>query len=230
MVTVGCFLDRPIPKRSAIWHIEDVTEIWSASFSFPTVVFTVLLGIVGCLWLVSLVGLVDIELDAADGFLDDALEPFELSEVPTTILLTVFALAGWFVSVLASVFLLDSRSGAALVWLSIAIGLAAATVAIGVMLWLSPKLGRAFVTAEAPSKRELLGRIAEVRSATVTETVGRGEATWPDGTTSTVDLRTIGGTGIAPGELKRGDRAMLVDWDEESDDFFVDRVPSELID
>ena len=39
--------------------------------------------------------------------LDDVLEPFDLAEVPATVLLTIFALAGWFVSVSASAVLHD---------------------------------------------------------------------------------------------------------------------------
>lgn len=204
-------------------------EVLSASVELPTIVFTALLAIAACMWLLSLVGAIDLEIDAADGLLDDALEPLEVTDVPATVLLTVFALGGWFISVLASIFLLDGRVGTGLVIASVAIGVGAAIIAIAFVMWLSPRLALIFVTTTAPSKRELLGRIAEVRSATVTESTGRGEATWPDGTVSTVDLRTTAGTGVAAGELKRGDLALIVDWDEQSDDFFVDRVPAELI-
>lgn len=207
-----------------------MTEVLEASIELPTLIFTALLAIAACMWLLSLMGAIDVEIDATDGLLDDALEPLNLSEVPATVLLTVFALSGWFVSVLASIFLLDGRFGTTLLITSIAVGVAAAIIAIGFVIWLAPRLSLVFVTTTAPSKRELLGRIAEVRSATVTESTGRGEAVWPDGTVSTVDLRTTAGTGVAPGELKRGDLALIVEWDETSDDFFVGRVPAELID
>ena len=207
-----------------------MADVLRASVELPTIVFTAILAIVAALWLLSLIGAIDIEVDAADGLLDDALEPLNLSEVPATVMLTVFGLAGWFVSVLASVFLLDARSGTALVVMAIVIGLVAALVAVGVVVWIGPKLAVVFVTTTPPSKRDLLGCVAEVRSPTVTETTGRGEATWPDGTVSTVDLRTTPGADIGPGELKRGDLALLVDWDEETDDFVVGKVPAELID
>ncbi|MFK8024964.1 MAG: hypothetical protein AB8G26_13470 [Ilumatobacter sp.] len=202
-----------------------MADVLRASVELPTIVFTAVLAIAGLLWALSLVGVVDTDIDALEGVGDDALQ---LAEVPATILLTVFGLAGWFVSVLASVFLLDDRSGAALAAWSLATGVGAAVAALLVVTWLAPKLALVFVTRQAPSKRELLGRIAEVRSATVTEKSGRGEATWPDGTVSTVDLRTTSGSGISPGELKRGDRALIVDWNERTDDFIVDRVPAEL--
>ncbi len=204
-------------------------EVLSASIEFPTLVFTALLAVAGCMWLLSLVGAIDIEIDAADGLLDDALEPLGLSEVPATVLLTVFALTGWFTSVLASVYLLDGWLDTTAVLALVVTGIGAALVALLFVVWLSPRLALVFVTTTAPSKRELLGRIAEVRSATVTESTGRGEATWPDGTVSTVDLRTTAGAGVAPGELKRGDLALIVDWNEATDDFFVGRVPAELL-
>ena len=214
----------------SLWfrHIEDMSDVLRASIELPTIIFTALLVIVAFLWLFSLIGVLDLEIDAADGLVDDVLEPLNLSEVPTTVILTVFALSGWFVSVLASVFLLDSRSGTALAVWSIGVGIGAAVLAIATVNWLAPKLAMVFVTSHAPSKRELLGRVAEVRSTTVTDSAGRGEATWPDGTASTVDLRTTSGSGVAPGELQRGDRVLLVDWDEDTDDFIVDRVPPEL--
>ncbi len=203
-------------------------NVLQASVELPTLVFTALLCIVAGLWVLSLIGVLDIEADAADGLLDDVLEPLNLSEVPTTVLLTVFALAGWFVSVLASIFLLDGRSGTALLVLALAVGVVAAGAGLAVTVWLAPTLGRVFVTAVAPSKRDLIGRIAEVRSGTVTMTTGRGETAWPDGTVSTVDIRVNEHVGLAPGELQRGDRAFIIDWNEATDDFIVDRVPAEL--
>lgn len=205
-----------------------MADVLRASVELPTIVFTAILSICAALWLLSLAGVLDLEADAGNGLFDDALEPLNLSEVPTTILLTLIGLAGWFVSVLASVFLLDSRTGVALAVLSVVIGLVAAIAAVGFTMWIAPTLARIFVTQQAPSKRDLLGRIAEVRSATVTDSTGRGEASWPDGTVSTVDIRTTAGSGIASGELKRGDQALLVDWIEDTDDFIVDRVPVEL--
>ena len=158
----------------------------------------------------------------------DALEPLHLSEVPSIILFTIFALAGWFVSVLASVFLLDNRSGTALLVLSLTVGLVASVAAVAVTAWLAPILGRIFVTAQAPSKRDLIGRIAEIRSGTVTDTAGRAEAEWPDGTVSTIDVRVTSGVGLPSGELKKGDRALIVEWLDDTDDFIVDRIPAEL--
>ncbi|MEL6890388.1 MAG: hypothetical protein AAFP84_02225 [Actinomycetota bacterium] len=203
-------------------------DVLRASVELPTIIFTALLAIVGVMWLLSLVGALDVEADPGEGLLDDVLEPLNLSDVPSILLLTVVGLAGWFVSVLASVFLLDGRSGTALVVLAVVIGLAAAASSLAFTAWLAPKLALAFETERAPSKLDLLGRVVEIRSSTVTDTTGRGEATWPDGTVSTVDVRTTSGAGIGPGELQRGDRALLVDWNEATDDFIVDRIPPEL--
>lgn len=209
-----------------------MNDVLRASVELPTVIFTGLLAVVAGLWLMSLIGFLDIEVDAGadlgDGVLDHALEPLNLSDVPTTVLLSIFALGGWFVSVLASVFLLDSRSGTALLVLAIVVGLVAAVVGLAFTVWIAPSLGRVFVTATAPSKRDLIGRFAEIRSATVTATSGRAEAEWPDGTVSTIDVRVNEHVAVAAGELQRGDRAFIIDWLEATDDFIVDRIPAEL--
>lgn len=194
----------------------------------PTIIFTALLAIVGAMWLLSLVGAMDVEADPGEGLLDDVLEPLDLAGVPTIILLTIIGLAGWFVSVLASIFLLDGRSGGTLVLLAIVVGVGAAVIALAITSWAGPKLALLFRTERAPSKQDLIGRTVEIRSATVNESSGRGEATWPDGTSSTVDIRTSPNGGVAAGELARGDRALLIDWNEATDDFIVDHLPPEL--
>lgn len=194
-------------------------------------VFTGLLAVVAGLWILSLVGVLDIDSagdGATEGLIDDLLEPLNVSEVPATVLLTVFALGGWFVSVLASVFLLDDRSGTALVLLSVVVGVVGAVAGMLFTMWIGPALGRLFVTAAAPSKHDLVGRIAEIRSSTVTEHSGRAETAWPDGTVSTIDVRINEHVGLSAGELQRGDHAFIVDWIDDTDDFIVDRVPSEL--
>lgn len=203
-------------------------DVLRASVELPTIIFTGLLVIVGAMWLLSLIGALDIEADPGEGLLDDVLEPLHLSEVPSILLLTVVGLAGWFVSVLASVFLLDGRSGGTLVALAIVVGIGSAVAALAITSWIAPQLAVVFQTERAPSKRDLIGRTVEIRSATVDATSGRGEATWPDGTVSTVDLRTTDGASLGPGELSRGDRALLVDWNEDTDDFIVDHLPTEL--
>jgi hypothetical protein len=207
-----------------------VGDVLQASVELPTVVFTGLLAVVAGMWLLSLTGFLDFDADSAEGLFGDALEPLHLSEVPSTILFTIFALAGWFVSVLASVFLLDNRSGSALLALSLVVGLVASLAAVAATAWLAPIIGRVFVTAQAPSKRDLIGRVAEIRSTTVTESAGRAEAEWPDGTVSTIDVRVANGVGFQSGELKKGDRALIVEWLNDTDDFIVDRIPAELAD
>jgi hypothetical protein len=132
--------------------------------------------------------------------------------------------------VLASVFLLDNRSGTALLALSLVVGLVASLAAVAATSWLAPILGRVFVTARAPSKGDLVGRVAEIRSTTVTESAGRAEAEWPDGTVSTIDVRVANGVGSPSGELKKGDRALIVEWLNDTDNFIVDRIPAELAD
>ncbi len=56
------------------------------------------------------------------------------------------------------------------------------------------------------------------------------EAQWPDGTVSTIDVRVANSVGFPSGQLKKGDRALIVEWLNDTDDFIVDRIPAELAD
>ena len=200
-----------------------------ASIELPTVIFTGLLALVAGIWAISLLGVLELDSTGDGGLLDEVLEPANLSEVPITVLLTIFALAGWLVSVLASVFLLGDRSGTGLVVLSVVVGLVGVAAGTFSTILIGPTLRRFSATATAPSKRDLVGRIAEIRSETVTERSGRAEAAWPDGTVSTIDVRVTKYVSLRPGELRRGDRAFIVEWIDDTDDFIVDRVPAELV-
>lgn len=192
-------------------------------------VFTVLFAIVIVLWMLALSGILDVTgAEAGDGFLDGVLEPFGLSEVPVTVVLSILAVLGWFVSVLAQIHLLDSISGTALVLGSILVGVGAGGVGLGLAVVAAPVLGRVFETAEAPSARELVGRTAEVRSATVTTTTGYADAVWPDGPVSRVEVRVSRHGDVAAGDLQAGDLVLLIDWDEPNNAYTVSRLPVDL--
>lgn len=108
-----------------------MSEILRSSFDFPTVVFTAGLGIAAVLWLVTLVGVGDSD-DLGDGLLDG----FGLADVPLNLVVSIVAIAGWAISVLAQLFLLDGRSAAVIV----IVGIIVLVVAGAVGLWLVARL------------------------------------------------------------------------------------------
>jgi hypothetical protein len=206
-----------------------VTDVFDASLRFPTVVFTVLFAIVILMWVFALSGILDVTgADAGEGLFEGALEPFGLDDVPITVVLSILAVLGWFVSVLAQIHLLGNISGTALVVASVLVGVGAGGVGLGLAVVAAPVLGRVFETAEAPSGRELVGRTAEIRSATVTTTSGYADAIWPDGPVSRVEVRVSRHGDVSAGDLHSGDLVLLVDWDEPNNAYTVSRFPADL--
>lgn len=192
-------------------------------------IFTVLFAVVIVLWMLALTGVLDVTgAESSDGFLDGALEPFGLSDVPVTVVVSILAVLGWFVSVLAQIHLLSGISGTVLVVASVLVGVGAGGVGLGLAVVAAPVLGRVFETAEAPSGRDLVGRTAEIRSTSVSTTSGYADAHWGDGPVSRVEVRVSRHGDVADGELQSGDTVVLVDWDEPNNTYTVARLPADL--
>jgi len=203
--------------------IEVVRDVLDASVSLPTVIFTVIGLIALILWVISASGVID--ADGVDEAASGVLGPLGLAEVPALILLTIIGVAGWAVSVLAHVYVLDRVDGTTFSLLAVAVALLAVAAAGGISMLIGPKLGRAMATTTTFAAADLVGRTAEIRSASVTAERGYADARLADGTTSRVDIRTIGGD--AP-EFRTGDVVLLVQYDPDDNSYLVDEVPPEL--
>jgi len=207
-----------------------VSDVLEASFELPTLVFTCLGAVCALLWLASLVGIVDVDggEDAVDGVADSVLEPLGLAEVPVLVLASIVAVGGWVVSVLAQLYLLESVTGGALAGLALGVGVVAAAVSIGASKLAAPALSKVFTPAYAAGGRDLVGRTAEVRSLSVTDRAGYADTTWPDGRAERVDVRVSEHGDVGPGELRDGDRVLLISWNSSDNTYLVAHVPAEL--
>lgn len=202
-----------------------------ASLDFPTVVFTCLGALCIVLWLLSFVGVVEVDGgdDAADGLFDDALEPLGIADVPLLVLVSIVAIVGWVVSVLAQLYLLESLTGLAFAAAGVGVGLVGLAASVGVTRAVAPAISRALRPTLAAGAQELVGRVAEVRSHTVTSTSGYADTTWPDGRGERVNVRTSDHGEISAGALHSGDRVLLVAWDAADDTYLVARLPADLL-
>lgn len=163
------------------------------AFSFPTVVFTFLLGLAVLFWLVSLFGLFDGDslldgLDGGDGtfegegvggFLAALLWRFRLAGYPLTLVFTVVALFGWWLCYYVMVFVAPLLPWA---WLRFPVGAVLLPFVLYAAAWLAGKtllpLRRFFVQKEV-SARGFVGKTAVVRTSRVDEAFG--EALLDDG-------------------------------------------------
>jgi hypothetical protein len=207
-----------------------VSDVLEASLELPTLVFTGLGALCAVLWVLTLVGVVDVGggEEAADGLLDDALEPLGLADVPMLVLLSIVTIVGWVVSVVAQLYLLESATGLALAGGAIGVGVVSLVASLGASKAVAPALSRALRPTLAAGAQELVGRIAEIRSHTVTETSGYADTTWPDGRGERVNVRTSHHGEIGPDILRSGDRVLLIAWDEASNSYIVAPIPADL--
>ena len=217
---------------------------WALILAFPTVVYTALLSVATAYWLFVVIGALDLHifhigghdggldgaldggtLDHAGGDLDHAeglsfggiLVSLGLRGVPVTFTLSVLILFAWGLSFLAMRFVGP-------VW-PLGPTLLATLVLVGSFLLALPltalavrPLAPLFETPAARSKLAFIGRSCRVSTATVDERFG--QATCEDGGAGVIlQVRYPG-----PGALKKGDRAVLVDYDHERDLFLVEPV------
>lgn len=210
--------------------------------SFPTVVYSVLLLVVTVHWLLSALGI--LELDALDGLLPDDigadglhgahgahgshgshgdhgsfggfLMKFGLHGVPVMVVFTIIAIVGWSFCFLIDLHVISAMPG------GIGATLAGVATMIGGLL-LSIPVARMVLTPvrrllrryEPVTQRPLLGRYAEVRSPEITQTHGTA---WVDD----------GGAGLilqvrceVPGRFVRGDRVVLIEYLDEQNAYRV---------
>jgi hypothetical protein len=186
-----------------------MSAFFEAALSFPTVFFTVLVGLFLLYGLLSLAGAADLEW--LDGILGtDSLDALGLSGVPIAIFGGVAAVSGWVVSMLITSML--GSSGLATLLLAGGLSLAAGLFAGAI---LTRPLRRLFRTSEAPSRRAYLGRICTIRSLTVDADSGRAEID-DGGAGLVVEVRCF-----RENELKPGAPALVYDIDDVTGIFHV---------
>jgi hypothetical protein len=220
-----------------------MNEFLSVSTSFPTAVYTVLLLVVTVHWLLSALGI--IEVDTIDGLMPDGfgghdighgighghgahhhdadagsagsvLMKFGLHGVPVMVVFTIIAIVGWAFCYFIDLHLLSAM---ALGPLSLVADIATA----GGGLLLSIPVARAVLAPvrrmlrrfEPVTQRPLLGRYAEVRSPELTRSHGQ---VWVDD----------GGAGLilqaradVSGQFVRGDRVVLIEYLEQQNAYRV---------
>lgn len=218
---------------------------WAQVLAFPTIVYTALLGVATVYWLFVVIGALDLhifhigghgdasldggsldhagadhggDLDHGDGFsFGGFLISLGLRGVPLTLTLSMLALLAWGISFLTMRFLgpvwpLGPAVLAALV-LVVSFVLAVPLTALAIR-----PLAPHFKTPEARSKLAFVGKSCLISTASVDERFG--QATCEDGGAGLIlQVRYRG-----PTPPKKGDRAVLVDYDLDRDLFFIEPV------
>ena len=180
-----------------------------AVLTFPTVVFTVMVGFFLLYALATLLGALDIEWldgllgidDTPDSGLESVLDFLGATGIPITVFGGVSATFAWIGSIAATKFLPDSLAFG----LATLVGASAAGVALGALA-VRP-FRRLFATAPAASRKHIVGKICTVRSLHVDETSGTADV--EDGGAGFVaEVRCF-----RENQLTLGSKAIVYDYD-----------------
>jgi hypothetical protein len=156
--------------------------------------------------------------DGGDGHEASALaalmSALRLNQVPATVVLSLLVTFSWLLCVVAMQVV--GRAAPAISGVAGWVSLFGAPILAVPMTSLTVRpLASVFAHRRAPSRSDLVGKTCVVRTGTVTDRFGEG--TIEDGGAGlVVRLRVDGGEC-----LKRGDTALIVDWDAERDAFVV---------
>ncbi len=200
--------------------------------SYPTSVFTVVLGIMLVFWIFAILGMFDIDIfpgDTGDDAFDGDFEPdvempgfigllhtLGLTGVPLTLVISVIALLGFILSYFSSIWILLPLGSEMLRYLlGTVILVAAIAISIPITAQAIKPMKPLFVKHYAPSKRDYIGHSCVVTSSKVDNEFGIGTVE-THGAPLQIDIRAHGEEVYVKGTTLR-----IADYDQAQDTFEV---------
>ena len=197
---------------------------------YPTIIFTGLMIFVTLYWVVSLLGMADMDAvdvgdlgDASDmsstGFLSGLLLKFGLYGVPLIIILTLISLIGWMLSYVYTSLLHQYLSSGILYWL---FGTGALLLVLVIAMWLTgiiiAPIRKNIAKIPKRNASSNIGKTAIVRTLSVTDR--HGEAELNDGGAGLI-LKIRPDIDEHEYLLKQGDKVVLVEYVNETNTYKV---------
>lgn len=200
---------------------------------FPTVIFTGLVVFVTLYWMVSLLGMTDMDAvdigdmgdlgDGSDmssnGFLSGLLLKFGLYGVPLIVILTLISLIGWMLSYVYTSLLHQYLNSGILYWL---FGTGALLLVLVISMWLTgiiiAPIRKNIAKIPKRDASSNIGKTAIVRTLSVTDK--HGEAELNDGGAGLI-LRIRPDIDEREYSLKQGDKVVLIEYINETNAYTV---------
>jgi hypothetical protein len=211
----------------AIFFSEKMTPFLQNITAFPTIIFTIVLGVAALYWIVAVLGLADIDLldldmdtsDAGSGASDvlaGLLLRFGLKGVPLTLIISLVALIGWFICYYLA-YLSASILPAALFryLLGIPIFIGSLYIAVMITAQLIKPIRTLLEKSQQHDAKHILGQTAVVRTSRVDSTFG--EATLNDGGAGLL-LKVRSNSGS---QFQKGDRVVLLEHNKHTNTYRV---------
>lgn len=211
--------------------------------SFPIVIFTFLLAIIICYWLLALLGAVDIEMFDLNFEVDLDLEldgdigtdidsnatglkgvtgfmlKWGLTGVPVTVVVSILVAFSWLICyVIVSIFYPLIPVDLIKTILGYVLIVVSFLLAIPMTSWIIKPLKKIFITHDAVKKSSLIGSECMVKTGYVTPDFG--QATYDDGGAGMIfDVRAE-----VADEIKKGDLVVLVEYNEEDGSYLIKKI------
>lgn len=207
--------------------------VFAAITSYPTAIYTALLGVVMIYWMLAIIGVVDFEQSGIEVDLDHDMDlhadgtdltslagyvvAFGLNGVPFSIVVSLIVLFSWLFTGLFAEYLLPLVPTE---FLQVIVGtlvmVAAFCLSIPMTARVVRPLRKIFVSHNARSNHSLVGQRCKVLTQSVNENFGRAEIA--DGG-ARLNIRVWAET---PNSLARGSLALIVEYDESSGHYLIE--------
>ncbi len=197
-----------------------MSTIWGIASSFPTIIFTSIIVILLCYWLLVVLGLMDIELfdidvdtemdtDVDMSTILTFMTTLGLTGVPIMIVISIMSFVSFIICYTAVKFGLFWTENESIIWLiGSAIALVSFLCAIPITAQLIKPLKGFFAQLKGDNgAKNLLARTCKIRSTKVTDSFGEAECIM-DGASLIIKVR-------APEKyaFKKGDTAYIIEFD-----------------
>jgi len=210
-------------------------NFFSTAFSFPTIIFSVLLGIISIYWFFTILGLFDIEILDFDMDIDMDLEyggevgpvgglagvmiALGLTGLPITIIVSFIILFAWFCTYIASLYLLSFFDMGLGFWLAAIVTMIFALIlSVPMTIAMTKPMQRFFRVSYATKSHELLGEMCQVISSEISEQFGEAEL-HKEGNHFIFQVRNR-----QQNSIKKGDKVVLLEYNREDNYYLVKKL------
>jgi hypothetical protein len=199
-------------------------NFFNVAFSFPTIIFSIILIILSGYWLFTIMGFFDIEFLDMDVDLDyggeanpthiggiaGVLVALGLVGIPISIIFSFIILFTWLGTYLTSLYVLSHLDTGFLFWFgAFAAIIVSIMMSIPITIAMTKPMRRFFKISYATKSNDLLGEVCQMITSEVTETFGEAELN-KSGDHYIFQVRSKQGNTI-----KKGDDVVLIEYDHE---------------
>lgn len=204
-------------------------DFWTTLLTFPTVLFTVLLGVMLLYWILVILGALDLDwfdldleagsdlsLDTQPTGLAGMISGLGLGGVPLMIVFSLLVFFAWTLSVPATAYLVLPLPGALL---QFAMGLGVLFVSVFISLLLTARMVRPlrklFASSPTVSRERLAGKLCVITTGRVDEHFG--QAQFHDGGAGLI----LSVRAETPNTLGKGRQAIILEYQSAEDTYWV---------